>query len=104
LNGEGYIMTKVNRDWIDLAALRGIRACDHHFQQSDIVDYFAVEFPSCDDCLLLVAQAVMEEAAKIADSFGAQAGNDASGGMAHVIAQQIRASSEGRNKKKETVQ
>lgn len=32
-----------------------------------------------------------ERCAKVADSFGAQAGNDSSGGMAHVIGRAIRA-------------
>lgn len=43
---------------------------------------------------LAIEEAVKEErerCAKVADEFGAQAGNDSSGGMAHVIGQAIRA-------------
>lgn len=42
------------------------------------------------DMILNAKSEERERCAKVAEDFGAQAGNDSSGGMAHVIAQQIR--------------
>jgi hypothetical protein len=56
-------------------------------------ELFIEDSPLYADAKGLMELAIQEErerCAKIADAFGAQAGNDSSGGMAHVIAQGIR--------------